>query len=123
MTNFLNKPVWVYYNLHKKTFSIKYKNRVVGYANYLRLENVKFVVRNSGRLLVLKTKQKNVHAFVCGTLLEYSLDLKNNLDYMDTIKYNPYVYETFVLNSNKKPIIHAESVILNNDSYKIYLKH
>ena len=36
--------VMVYYNLHKKTFSVQYKGRVILYADYVKLGNVEFRV-------------------------------------------------------------------------------
>src|SRR4051794_31587106 len=58
--------LWVYFNLHRKNWSIMARHRVVGHADTLALDNATFRVREAGRLRVLATKRKNVHAFVCG---------------------------------------------------------
>ena len=67
---FLGKKVMVYYNLHKKTFSVSYDNKVILHADYVKLGDVEFRVRTGGRNKVRTEKQKNVHAFVIGNLLE-----------------------------------------------------
>jgi len=35
INNYYNKYVKVYYNLHKNLFSIKYRNKVIGYSEYV----------------------------------------------------------------------------------------
>lgn len=123
MVNIIGEKVSVYYNLHKHCFSVKHKNKVVGYCNYLKLKDVKFTVRNSGRLNVIKTKQKNVHAFVSGILEDYNSESiiieENNFD---KVTYNPYKFSTFVFNLTQEPITNTNEVILNNDINKIYVK-
>jgi len=110
--------VFVYYNLTKKCWSIKAlegrsKGRVVAHADAVDLWDCKFKVSEAGRQRVLRTKQKNVHAGVEGTLVW--MDGRNtkagmindrfmpewyawrlavpNTDYR--ITYNPYVSPTF----------------------------
>lgn len=121
MCEYLNKKVWVYYNLHKKIFSIKYKNKVVKHSNFIVLNNVKFIVRKSGNNKVRKDKQKNVHAFVCGTLIEIGELVKNITQYSKIIGYNPYKFTTFVDIVTCDPIHNSMEVILNNDKNKIYV--
>ena len=41
---FIGLRVMAYYNLHKKTFSVTYKGRVILYADYVKLKNVDFRV-------------------------------------------------------------------------------
>jgi hypothetical protein len=53
MINIMGEKVMVYYNLHKKTFSVKYKNKVVTHSDNLVLENVQFRVRQGGRSRVI----------------------------------------------------------------------
>lgn len=124
MVNIIGKKVSVYYNLHKHCFSVKHNNKVVGYFNYVKLKDVKFTVRNSGRLNVIRTKQKNVHAFVSGILEDYNSESKIiEENKFDKITYNPYRFSTFVLNLNQEPITNANEVILNNNNInKIYVK-
>ena len=61
----------VYYNLHKHTFSVQKNGLVILHADYLKLKNVEFRVRQRGNERVRDEKSKNVHAFVIGDLIDY----------------------------------------------------
>lgn len=123
MNNIIGEKVSVYYNLHKHCFSVKHNNKVVGYCNYVKLKYVKFTVRNSGRLNVIRTKQKNVHAFVSGILEDYNSKCEFiEESEFNKVMYDPYKFSTFVFDLTKKPITNANEVILNNDINKIYIK-
>ncbi len=63
-----------YFNLHKHVFSVRAlegpdKGKVILHASNVLLKDVSFVVQKAGREKVLRTGQKNVHAFVRGTLV------------------------------------------------------
>jgi hypothetical protein len=116
----------VYWNLHKKCWSVRHKGLVLGYASRLVVNDAKFVVQPAGRRRVLETKKKNVHAFVRGEFNEIWLNKnREGLKYIHTqssprpfntterIRYNPYLFETFV-NSKEDPIFSAERVYLSN---------
>lgn len=86
--------VRVYFNLHKKVFSVQDKKtrKVIGHTEHIILENVKFIVSESGRQRVLREKKKNVHAFVEGDVLENGIfDMKYS-----NVTYNPYRDSTFM---------------------------
>jgi len=93
----LDKPILVYRNLHKKMYSIRQNRKVVAHAEKLCVASFKCIVNEKGRQRVLKTGQKNVHAFIqgkyetsgCGTACD-----RNDLPAV--IKYNPYKYKTFI---------------------------
>ena len=62
--------VKVYYNLHKKCYSIvslekENYGRVIKHENYVPLTNAQFKVSEKGRQRVLREQKKNVHAYVC----------------------------------------------------------
>ena len=61
-----NKRVYVYFNLHRKCFSVRQGTRVVEHANRVCLKDVKYLVQPAGRKTVLKEKKKNVHAGLSG---------------------------------------------------------
>jgi len=44
MIDIIGEKVMVYYNLHKKTFSVKHKNKVVAHTDNLVLKDVEFRV-------------------------------------------------------------------------------
>lgn len=111
--------VFVYYNLHKKLWSIKAlegpsKNKVVYHAHRVELWKVVPKVSQAGRLRVLRDRCKNVHAGLQGTLASYTpcprLILKG--DDWEAITYNPYLYETFVYSKDEKEFTGARSCIM-----------
>lgn len=113
----------VYYNLHKHTFSVQHKGKVVKHADFVKLKDVEFRVRQGGMERVRKEKTKNVHAFVIGTLVNYyeypckniPLEPNNNI-----ITYDPYKYDSFVIKKNKKPIYKAKEVEMVNTNNKVF---
>ena len=91
------KKVRVYWNLHKKCFSVislekEKKGLVVAHVNELNLDNPVFKVSEKGRQRVLREKKKNVHAYVEGTITSTTSSI------VEQIKYNPY----------KLPFFHTE---------------
>jgi hypothetical protein len=63
--------VSVYFNLHRKLFSIRAeegpaKGRVIGHARGVTLDNVTYHVGKAGQAKVRETGRKNVHATVRG---------------------------------------------------------
>ena len=110
--------VFVYYNLHKKVFSVKAlegprKGRVVAHTNEITLQDVTFRVSQAGRARVLKEQRKNVHAGVVG-FWSGTVDpaVRDHSDI--AITYNPYKYSTFVYADGEYPIVTAESAYLVN---------
>ena len=62
--------VFVYFNLHKKLWSIKSleSGRVIGHATEVILRDCQFKVSQAGRARVIAEQRKNVHAGIVGTL-------------------------------------------------------
>lgn len=91
--------VYVYFNLHKKCFSVKAlegenKGRVIAHSQEICLRDVTFKVSEAGRQRVLATKRKNVHAGVVGTVANWvDAPYDNN---GQAVGYNPYKYDSFV---------------------------
>jgi hypothetical protein len=109
--------VFVYFNLHKKCFSVKAltgenKGRVVAHTHDIELLAPRFKVSEAGRQRVLRERKKNVHAGVVGWYYPDIMTCKFHEDY-DTInvRYNPYVYSSFV-DANEKPIYNAATARL-----------
>ena len=96
--------VFVYFNLHKKCFSIKalegaMKGRVVAHRDNVLLFHTTFKVSQAGRERVLREKRKNVHAGVVGELIRTNVPLVH-MPQMVSVTYNPYKYESFVRKYN-----------------------
>jgi hypothetical protein len=121
---FIGKKVMVYYNLHKHTFSVTYDSKVIMYADYVKLGDVEFRVRQGGKEKVRSEKSKNVHAFVIGKLLEYC---EYPCDEMPTpssdnvVTYNPYKHDTFVFKNTEEPVYHAQEVDMINAKDKLFV--
>jgi len=104
----------VYYNFHKKCFSIRSREKenygkVIGRTNKAQIAAPQFVVNEAGRKKVLKTGQKNVHAYVRGELIEEFFFISGN-SYI--VEYNPYKYDSFVKERTKEKISRANIAIL-----------
>jgi len=114
--------VFVYFNLHKKCFSIKalegdLKGRVIAHSDTVLLEGCKLMVSEAGRQRVLREKRKNVHAGVSGTWINYCTNRANNaFDFISMIgrqvTYNPYKYASFVVKATEQPIGLADVVAM-----------
>ena len=106
-----NPQVRVYRNLNNGKISLQcYATRLIlGHCDAVYLEDVHFVVGEQGRLRVIAKRQKNVHAFVVGTLKwasGFSSFRGRSIKGLDTgaldafdgyqrIRYNPYLMNQF----------------------------
>ena len=114
-----------YFNLHKQCLSVRPTSRggKVMHMNAVRFENVRFAVQPAGRAKVLREGKKNVHAFVRGYMREFSRLGSATLIYtailtkdMERVTYNPYKYESFVYESDEKPIHKATAAVVVGQS-------
>ena len=107
--------VFVYYNLHKKLFSVKAlegpnKGRVIAHRTELNLGNVTFKVSEAGRQRVLREQRKNVHAGVVGEWYGTVQPMDNGTP----VTYNPYRFTSFVVADTLQPIHHAREAHLKD---------
>lgn len=123
MNNLVGKRVSVYRNLTKKCLSVMLDGKVVQHVDSIVLVRAKFTVRQAGRRKVLETKQKNVHAFITGTVSDVNPEKLDTIG-MEEVTYNPYKYENWVMkdNVNERPIlspyvyISSEKVLIGYDT-------
>lgn len=89
--------VRVYWNLHKKKYSIQdaKTRRVVAYRDALTLHNCKFSVSKSGQERARREGRKNVHAFITGDYAWYNAPAMY-ADGARKVTYNPYKNDTFM---------------------------
>ena len=115
--------VEIYFNLHKRLFSIRERHgKVIAHKKWVGLVRPTFIVQQGGREKVLRDKSKNVHAFVrpesiwgdSSTTDTYLLSKANGVPDFDqtltdytTVRYNPYKYTSFV-DENEDPIFEAD---------------
>jgi len=111
----LNRRVYIYFNLHKKVWSVRQDGKVVAHTKYIMLKDARFLVGQAGRKKVLREKKKNVHAGVSGYVVER---VPNIPDFCTTVSYNPYKDKTFINYSNEKPMLWAPHVVMDCKSGK-----
>ena len=99
------QKVRVYWNLHKKTWSVQdcKSGLVIDHKQHLSLLDAKFVVRKGGQKRVRQEGKKNVHAFAVGYIMnDDELDFENFTlicDAWNRVKYNPYNDDYFMRQS------------------------
>lgn len=106
-----SKPVEVYFNLHRKEFSIRQDGLVVQHMMHLDLQDVTFHVQPAGNAKVRKEMKKNVHAYIKGMPAPPNATV--SLTKLGELTYNPYKYKTFVWKETEEPIQSAEWVSLD----------
>lgn len=69
-----NVPVQIYRNLTSKTYkySVRQHGKVVAHTNTFCLKNVRFIVNEKQRQWVLRNRRKIVHAYIEGTISDFS---------------------------------------------------
>ena len=105
-----NKKVEVYFNLHKKCWSIRQSGASVIHADFVEIKEPQFVVQQGGNARVRREKRKTVHAFVRGYLTERVGIFPKN---QKLVTYNPYKHTSFVERGTDKPICNAEYAVLD----------
>ena len=113
--------VEVYWNLHKKVWSVRHKGRVIAHRKTVDLYDVKWVVQPAGRKRVLNEGRKNVHAFARGKLSEHSLG-RDVLREMFPVMYNPYKVKTFVRADTYEPVMYSQYALLQSRNGKPYVE-
>lgn len=124
LDSLIGERVMVYYNLNKHTFSVQKKGLVVLHADYVKLKDVEFRVRQGGKEKVRREKSKNVHAFVIGDLVEfcqYPCDNVPEEPVGEIVTYDPYKYESFVYKETKEPVYDAKEVDMINSKNKLFV--
>jgi len=86
-------PVQVYRNLTKKCLSVRQGGIVRCHVVNIVLRDCDFHV-GVGRRRVLKTKHKNVHAWVKGTVVN-ARETDGLLPMWEEVSYNPYTSDSF----------------------------
>ncbi len=109
------RKVEVYFNLHKKCWSIRQAGVPVVHSDFVEIKEPQFVVQQGGNARVRREKRKNVHAFVRGYLTErVSIFPKRQ----KLVTYNPYKHTSFVERGTDEPICSAEYAVLDINNRK-----
>ena len=94
-----DKRLYVYWNIQKKTWSVRQSGKVVGHTGLIFLKDCRFLVGKAGQARVRREGKKNVHAGVSGYLAMYA-EFHKAAKPVATPKcwvmYNPYKHDTFI---------------------------
>lgn len=103
-TTTVGKKVDVYFNLHKKMWSVRDRKtrRVIAHLDGLVLSDVTFRVSAAGNARVRAEGRKNVHAFASGTVVDDTAH--HPPSGMAGVTYNPYRHTTFVTKYGEHPV-------------------
>lgn len=101
----------VYYNLHKKLFSVRESGRVVDHSHNVMLQDARFNVGLAGQRKVRLEKKKNVHATVSG-IRESVWPTMEELQSARRATYNPYKNNTFVDSETGEPVLKCSRAFL-----------
>ena len=105
-----SKKVEVYFNLHKKCWSIRQAGVPVVHSDFVEIKEPQFVVQQGGNARVRREKKKNVHAFVRGYLTQRVRIFPKK---QKLVTYNPYKHTSFVERGTDEPICNAEYAVLD----------
>ena len=112
--------VRVYYNIRKKCLSVmdKKTRRVIAHADFISLDNVKFIVSAAGLARVRRERRKGVIAFIEG---DYTLGRAERIIFNPRwvrAYFNPYEVDQFMV--GESPIYEADQVYIVDKN--IYIK-
>jgi len=95
---------YIYRNLNKgNLFSVKYKGKVIDYLESAKIVNPEFSVSQAGRNRAVKSKSRNVHAYIiCDDYQK--LCKRANVNKLIRVSYNPFKYSNFYRMENSKLI-------------------
>lgn len=114
--------VRVYFNLHRKMFSIQRMTdkgwRIWLHASKVTIANPQFKVSEAGRQRVLREKRKNVHAFIVGDMV---LEGADTIQPSIAVTYNPYLMDSFQVRDTGKPVHSAKYAVL--EGRNILIQH
>ena len=96
-----NKKIEVYFNLHKKTWSVRQSGKVIMHTNYIQVKDPQYVVSQKGNERVRREKKKNVHAFVRGYHMSELPLMPSQVRF---VSYNPYKNNSFVIRNTDDSI-------------------
>ena len=101
----------VYWNLNRRTFSVRHRGKVVAYRDMVMLQDVRWVVQPSGQARVRREQKKNVHAFARG---EWDPMEPVDLTGLNgkAVRYDPYKHDTFVYDATGEPAVESGRVLL-----------
>lgn len=103
---------YIYFNLHKKLFSVKVGGIVVAHVDRVHVVDPIFKVSEAGRQRVLREKRKNVHAYVVADWHNVHMRFPNTSDKWKAVSYNPYRAAHFYECDTEREIYNTSEALL-----------
>jgi hypothetical protein len=114
------KPYKIYRNLHRNCFSVlaydfkKQGYRLLEHIHCALLMNVRPWVSEAGRQRVLKSQQKNVHAFILAdSYIKIDKDQNDWASHNPEMYYNPYTTTSFINKETSETIVRENYIGLS----------
>jgi hypothetical protein len=111
-----SRPVRVFRNWKHHCWTIMQGGVLCASARQVRLADVAFRVRESGRQRMLRGHRKNVHAYAVGRLVDWvHPDEGRELDVLEgrSVMYDAYRFATFVDSDTHAPVTTSAEVRLD----------
>lgn len=118
-----NKPVRVFRNFKHDCYSVLQDGKLKLVAKQVRLVNVEFRIRETGRQRMIRDQRRNVHAFAVGTLVDFAHPSEGrDLDSLSgrSAIYDPHQFNSFVDQETQAPLREA-SVVQMDERGLFYL--
>ena len=113
-----DQRVHIFKNWKHNCYSIMQHGVVVASARQVRLADVEFRVRETGRERMLQRQKKNLHAYAIGRLLDFVHPTQDrDLERMEgrSVFYNPYRFGFFADCETNAPVTEADIVQLDEN--------
>lgn len=91
---------YIYRNLNKGGFSVRYKGKVICVSNNIQASGVEFKVSKKGRERAIKFGIRNVHAYAACCSYYLRPELLGKMKGHRSIWYNPFQTDTFRIGKN-----------------------
>ena len=121
----MSASFYVYWNLHKKCWSVKHRGKVeehVGAGRVLALYDCTFSVSEKGRQRVLANRRKNVHAYIRCESYITSDQVPEISPQARRLTYNPYEGPGFVFADDRKPCYKHYPILLLLEDKQVWTK-
>lgn len=113
-----DQPVRVIRNWKRNCYTILQNGVPKASAKQVRLADVEFRIRPSGRDRMLRERKRNVHAYAIGRLIDFTYpDEDRVLEKIHgrTVSYSPYGKAAFMDIESNTPVTVAETVHFGED--------
>jgi len=113
---------YIYRNLNRGGFSLKYKGLVIANMRRFTADDVEFRVSDASRQRAVREGRRNVHAYMVCDNEPIGLHWKDETvekhvteNNMKPVYYHPLETETFVIAGTSTPVTESEHIVAANE--------